>query len=46
MCRVFHREAGIIFNVTVGAPRCAKCFIERLALIMLLLAHLHVQSVS
>ena len=45
MCRVFHSEAGIN-NVTDGTLTHAECFIEMLGLIMLLLAHLHVQSVS
>ena len=42
MCKVFHREAGVNI-VTDGILTCAKCFIERLGLLMLLMAHLHVQ---
>ena len=45
MCKVFLREAGIN-DVTDGTLTCAECFIDSLGLIMLLLAHLHVQSVS
>ena len=45
MCRVFHREAEID-NVTIGTLTCAECRIEKLRLIMLLLAHRCVHSVA
>ena len=45
MCKAFLRGAGVNI-VTDSTLTCAKCFFQRLGLIMLLLAHLHVQSVS
>ena len=41
---MYHRETGVNI-VTDGMHSCAKCSIEKLGLIVLLMARMHVPSV-
>ena len=45
MSQVFHNKAGINF-VSVGTHSWAKCFIDKLRLILLLMARIREPSVS